>query len=244
MERRYTESLLMKSCGMPFHMMMGVVLLVLPNWVFAQGDQTYSKSSLESRETDMADGQRGIGEKYTVVPVRRGALVDEKGAALDQTVKNRQGEVLGTIQRLLKDKKTGKIEYAVLELRETKYQLPLQWNQFKREGGILMLNASKDELYPSTSSIYAKDMSPDISQYMDEINSVRNNQPKPKAQGGSGKRQDSGATNPGIGSAVGSDFGTEAGTGSTGSTGSSGSSGGAGYGAGTGSSGGTGSGGK
>ncbi|MBX3300625.1 MAG: PRC-barrel domain-containing protein [Nitrospira sp.] len=169
-------------------------IVLTPVHVFAEGtlseragdamsDQHMNqpKKSHEKQSTDMTGGREGIVGEYDVVPVRLGGLVDEKGATLDQTVKNKKGEILGTIEKLLKDTKTGKIEYAVLELEETKFQLPLQWSQFKQEGGHLTLNASKNDLYPTTDSIYSKDMSPDISHYMDEINKVRD---QPKAQGG------------------------------------------------------------
>ena len=170
-------------------------MVLTPVWGFAEGNRSERpgdamsdrnmnqlKSSHEKQATDMTGGHEGLVGKYDVVPVRRGALVDEKGGALDQIVKNKKGETLGTIEKLLKDTKTGKIEYAVLELAETKYQLPLQWSQFKQEKGHLTLNVSKKDLYPVTSSVFSKDMSPDVSQYMDEINNVRE-QPKPKSDG-------------------------------------------------------------
>lgn len=119
---------------------------------------------------------------YDVVHVRLGKLVDEKGAALDQTVKNNKGEILGTIEKLLKDTKTGKIEYAVLELHDTKYQLPLQWSQFKHKNGHLTLNVSGSDLYPITGPIHSKDLSPEDSHYMEEINAVRNQSHKTQVQ--------------------------------------------------------------
>jgi hypothetical protein len=140
------------------------------------------KSGLDKSAVDMTSGKGGIPEHYDVVPVRRGQLHDEKGGMLDQTVKNPQGETLGTIEKLLKDQKTGKIEYAVLEIAESKYQLPLQWSQFKQQGGNLILKATKADLTPGGTSSMAKDMSPEISHYMEEINKVRE---APKA-GGSG----------------------------------------------------------
>ncbi len=169
-------------------------IVLTPVWVFAEGSRTQGHgdamsdpsmnqpSSYEERATDMTGGREGIVGKYDVVPVRHGELVDEKGVHLDQTVKNKKGETLGTIEKLLKDTKTGKIEYAVLELEETKYQLPLQWYQFKQEKGHLTLNASPKDLHPITSSVYSKDMSPDVSQYMKDINKVRQ-QPKAKGEG-------------------------------------------------------------
>lgn len=148
----------------------------------AMSKQKASQSNrLENQSANMTGGQQGIGDKYDVVPVRRGELVDERGGALDQVVKNKKGETLGTIEKLLKDTKTGKVEYAVIELAESKYQLPLQWSLFKQEKGKLVLNASKTDLDPATSPVYSKDRSPEISQYMDQINKVRS---EPKTKGG------------------------------------------------------------
>lgn len=173
------------------HIMIMVAMLAPPGWALSESSDgsgnSKSKPSnrLEGQATDMIDKQGSIGSKYDVVPVRVGKLVDEKGGPLDQVVKNLKGETLGTIEKLLRDTKTGKTEYAVLELKDTKEQLPLQWSQFKQEGGKLTLNASRKDLYPVASSSYSKDMSPDIAQYMDEINTLRS-QPKSKSgqQGG------------------------------------------------------------
>jgi hypothetical protein len=172
--------------------MLITAIVLTPVLVFAEGsrserpgdamsDQNMNqpKSSHEKQATDMTGGREGVVGKYDVVPVPHGKLVDEKGGPLDQTVKNKKGETIGTIEKLLKDTKTGKIEYAVLELEETKYQLPLQWSQLKQEKGHLTLNVSRNELYPEISPNYSKDMSPDVSHYMDEINKVRK---QPKAQ--------------------------------------------------------------
>ena len=172
--------------------MLIAAIALTPVWAFAEGSRTerpgdamsdrnmnQPKSSHEKQAIDMTGGREGVVGKYDVVPVRHGELVDEKGGHLDQIVKNKKGETLGTIEKLLKDTKTGKIEYAVLELEETKYQLPLQWSQFKQEKGHLTLDASKKDLHPITSSHSSKDLSPDVSHYMDEINKVRQ---QPKAQ--------------------------------------------------------------
>ncbi|UVT17413.1 MAG: PRC-barrel domain-containing protein [Nitrospira sp.] len=171
----------MKIHNLLHYMTAVTVMVIVPHWVFAEGDLKPKppKSSVEKQATDMTGGQPGTVEEYDVVPVRRGALVDEKGGALDQVVKNTKGETLGTIEKLLKDTKTGKVEYAVLEVEGTKHQLPLQWSQFKQSGGQLTLNATKEELQPSTNATQATDKSPDTSTYMEEINKVRG-QPKPQ----------------------------------------------------------------
>lgn len=172
------------------HTMIMVAIVTIPGWTWTEAlAETGNRMSnanpersnaLQNKATDMIDKQGSIAGKYDVVPVRRGELVDEKGGPLDHVVKNKKGETLGTIEKLLKDTKTGKTEYAVLELEETKDQLPLQWSQFKQEGDKLTLNASRKDLYPLASSTYSKDLSPEISQYMDQINALRN---QPKAKG-------------------------------------------------------------
>ena len=131
--------------------------------------------SMDKRSTDMTSGKTGIPDHYDVVPVRAGELKDEKGGMLDHQVINPQGEKIGTIEKLLKDNKTGKIEYAVLELADTKFQLPLQWSLFKQQGDKLVLKASKKDLENPVNSDMAKDHSPEISQYMNEINRARQN---------------------------------------------------------------------
>lgn len=140
-----------------------------------QGMSQPGSGSIEKRSMDMTGGKSGIPEHYDVVPVRRGELKDDKGGMLDQEVTNQQGEKLGTIEKLMKDKKTGKIEYAVLELADSKFQLPLQWSLFKQQGDKLTLKATKEELRTPVNSHLAKDNSPEISQYMDEINQLRQN---------------------------------------------------------------------
>jgi sporulation protein YlmC with PRC-barrel domain len=138
-----------------------------------QGMNQPGGGGIDKRSMDMTGGKSGVPEHYDVVPVRLGELKDETGGMLDREVTNQQGEKLGTIEKLMKDKKTGKIEYAVLELAETKYQLPLQWSLFKKQGDKLTLKATKEELRSPVSSHLAKDNSPEISQYMEEINRAR-----------------------------------------------------------------------
>ncbi len=140
-----------------------------------QGMNQADKGAMDQRSIDMTGGKSSLPEHYDVVPVRRGELKDEKGGMLDQVVKNQQGETVGTIEKLLKDTKTGKVEYAVLELADTKFQLPLQWSLFKQQGDKLTIKATKDQLRAPVNSDLTKDHSPEVSQYMNEINSVRKN---------------------------------------------------------------------
>jgi hypothetical protein len=148
-----------------------------------QGMNQPGGGSVDKRSMDMTGGKSGVPEHYDVVPVRRGELKDATGTMLDHQVINQQGEKLGTIEKLMMDKRTGKVEYAVLELADTKYQLPLQWSLFKQQGDKLVLKATKAELQPDVNSNLTKDNSPEISQYMDQINRARQS---PKSGGGLG----------------------------------------------------------
>lgn len=151
----------------------------------APNQKSGAAKSIQDQATDMTDRQGDLQGKYDVVAVRRGELIDEKGGHLDQVVRNKKGETLGSIKKLLKDVKTGKIEYVVLEVVDTKYQLPLQWSQIYQESGKLILHASKSDLDPTNSPVYSKNLSPDLSHYMNEINQVRDH-PKPKSGAGKG----------------------------------------------------------
>ena len=131
--------------------------------------------SVDQQAVDMTGGKSGVPDKYDVVPVRAGELQDEKGGPLDKEVKNQQGETLGTIEKVMKDKKTGQIEYAVLAVADSEFQLPLQWSLFRQEGNQLLLKSTKEDLQAPVNSSLTKDHSPEISQFMDEINRVRQN---------------------------------------------------------------------
>jgi hypothetical protein len=127
---------------------------------------------MDRRAVDMTGETSSLPAQYDVQAVK---LVDEKGAKLDQEVKSPKGETLGTIEKLIKDTKTGKIEYAVVELADTQYQLPLQWSLFEQQGDKLTLKATKDDLRAPLNSELVKDQSPEISQFMNELNRVRQN---------------------------------------------------------------------
>ena len=134
------------------------------------------------KQTDLTPGQPGVPDEYATTPVRQGKLKEVTDSKwLNQPVTNTQGEQLGKITKVLKDEQTQNIEYVMFQLKDAQSARPLPWSKFQEKGDKLVLNATKEELLPSVSSKDAKDMSPDLAMFMDEIEQKRN---EPKGAGG------------------------------------------------------------
>jgi PRC-barrel domain len=140
----------------------------------------------QDKHTDLTGGQQGVPDEYATTPVRQGKLKEVTDSKwLNQAVTNPQGEKLGKITKVLKDEKTQNIEYVMFQLTDAQSARPLPWSKFQEKGDKLVLNATKEELRPNVSSKDAKDMSPDLAMFMDEIEQKRS-EPKAAAGGGSG----------------------------------------------------------
>jgi PRC-barrel domain len=161
------------------------------------GSSTISGGSMPSpekvphdKQTDLTGGQAGVPDEYSTTPVRQGKLREVTDSKwLNQQVTNPQGEKLGKITKVLKDEKTQDIEYVMFQSAEAQASRPLPWSRFQEKGDKLVLNATKEELLPSVSGKDAKDMSPDLAYFMDEIEQKRN---EPKAAAGGGHERASG----------------------------------------------------
>jgi sporulation protein YlmC with PRC-barrel domain len=134
------------------------------------------------KKTDLTGGQQGIPDEYATTPVRQGKLKEVTDSKwLNQTVTTAKGEELGKITHVLKDEKTQDIEYVMVQAKDAQASRPLPWHLFQEKGDKLVVNATKEELLPPVSSKDAKDMSPDLALFMDEIEQKRN---EPKGSGG------------------------------------------------------------
>ncbi|HKY73681.1 MAG TPA: PRC-barrel domain-containing protein [Nitrospira sp.] len=135
----------------------------------------------QDKQTDLTGGQAGVPDEYSTTPVRQGRLKEVTDSKwLNQTVTNPQGEQLGKITKVLKDEKTQNIEYVMFQLKDAQSSRPLPWSRFQEKGDKLVINANKEELLPNVSSKDAKDMSPDLAMFMDEIEQKRD---EPKGSG-------------------------------------------------------------
>jgi sporulation protein YlmC with PRC-barrel domain len=134
------------------------------------------------KKTDLTGGQQGIPDEYATTPVRQGKLKEVTDSKwLNQPVITAKGEELGKITHVLKDEKTQDIEYVMVQAKDAQASRPLPWHLFQEKGDKLVVNATKEELLPPVSSKDAKDMSPDLALFMDEIEQKRN---EPKGSGG------------------------------------------------------------
>jgi hypothetical protein len=134
------------------------------------------------KSTDLTGGQQGVPDEYATTPVRQGKLREVTDSKwLNQPVISANGEELGKITKVLKDEKTQDIEYVMVQAKEAQASRPLPWHRFQEKGDKLVVNATKEELLPPVSAKDAKDMSPDLALFMDEIEQRRD---EPKGSGG------------------------------------------------------------
>lgn len=141
----------------------------------------------KDKRTDLTGGQQGVPDEYANTPVRQGSLTEVKDSKwINQAVTNKQGEKVGKVAKVLRDEKTQKIEYVMIEIRDSQHARPMLWSRFEERGDKLVLNATKEELIPSVSQKDSKDMSPDLAIYMDEIEKKRAEH-KPKVGAGDGR---------------------------------------------------------
>jgi sporulation protein YlmC with PRC-barrel domain len=123
-------------------------------------------------ESAGSTGSAISAKDYVILPVPQAeAKAGGKNTLLDRTVKNPQGKTLGTLEKLVMDSATGKIEYGVVSLADSGRLVPLNWSDFRvnREKGRVVLNATKEELQSSPARSAATDLSPDLWEYFDDI---------------------------------------------------------------------------
>lgn len=160
------------------------VLLVANGSAFAEGSKvsppaggggTPAQDSVPTdKHTDLTGGQQGVPNEYANTPVRQGSLMEVTDSKwLNQSVTNKQGEKVGRITKILRDEKTQKIEYGVLEIANSQHARPMLWSRFEERGDKLLWNGSKEELLPSVSQKNGKDMSPDLAGVMQEVEKKR-----------------------------------------------------------------------
>ena len=148
------------------------------------------ESAPKDKRTDLTGGQQGIPDEYANTPVRQGSLTEVKDSKwLNHSVTNTQGEKVGKVTKVLRDEKTQKIEYVVLEIADSQHARPMLWSRFEERGDKLVWNGSKQELLPSISQKDGKDMSPDLAGVMHDVETKRA-ETKPKVGPGDGRGTD------------------------------------------------------
>lgn len=113
----------------------------------------------------------GLEKHYRVLPVPRGPLEStQKNTLVGDTVKDKDGKDVGTLENVLVDSGTGKIEVAVLGYRTASGTIaltPVSWrNLHIDEKGEVHLKLSERDIVPGTITKDVKDMSPDVEKIM------------------------------------------------------------------------------
>jgi sporulation protein YlmC with PRC-barrel domain len=131
------------------------------------------------KHTDLTGGQPGIPNEYAGTPVAQGKLQEVTDSKwLQKPVHGMNGEVIGNIKQVLKDQKTGEIEYVIFVPNDSKTALPLRWSQFEERKGQLRLNMKNEDLKKVLNAPNNKDISPDLQEHMSQIEQARS---RPKA---------------------------------------------------------------
>jgi len=85
-----------------------------------------------------------------------------------------QGVNVGKIKQVLKDQKTGEIEYVILVPSDSKTRLPLRWRQFEERNDDLNLNMKQEDLKTVLNTPNPTDMSSESQQdHMNQIGRAR-----------------------------------------------------------------------
>lgn len=134
--------------------------------VFAQTGQ-HAPGSM-----DMTSGKDATPSEYAVLPLARGQKKEATNNSLvGDEVKGKDGQIIGTLDKLIMDTKTGKIEYGVVSLADTHETWPILWNSFKvnKNTGEVTLNLTRDQIPGEKALQESKDLSPDIKKLMKDM---------------------------------------------------------------------------
>ena len=170
----------------------------------SDSDTRSAKESVQPRkstkpgETDITDTKGDTGavpSKYTILPVARGKKVEVDNGIVGSTVKNPKGEELGSIEELIMDSETKRIEYAMMKIGDTDNLKAFPWSSFKvdKKSGDVVLNMTKEQLQPG---LAATDQSPDLSQLESQLKTLRDQEARKAPRPGIGITEEPAAAGP------------------------------------------------
>jgi hypothetical protein len=112
---------------------------------------------------DMSPGT-GIGQdEYSIPPVNPKSMKNADNHPWNQqTVKNPQGETLGTIDHVMVDTESGKEMYGMLKLSDKMQPMPIPFNYIKEGESGLIMNATKQQLQKGGPNLGGKGKSQDF----------------------------------------------------------------------------------
>jgi len=135
-------------------------------------------------QLDMTGAGGTMPKEYTVIPVPVGELTTtDKNELLSRPVKDLQGHNIGTLEKLIVDTHSNRIEYAILAIEDGTHLHPVPWSaiQVKRNGSgppMAMIDTSKYQIMPSLMRDDSKDLSPSMKQIVKEMEVLREREPR------------------------------------------------------------------
>jgi hypothetical protein len=107
----------------------------------------------------------GSHGEYLVLPVPQGSLQEARGQSGHTRIVSPEGKTLGTLDKLIADVTTGKIEYAVIRLADTGELMPVPWGDLKvkKDRRSLVLHARQYQLKPDVTATDAQTRAPAVS---------------------------------------------------------------------------------
>ena len=135
-------------------------------------------------QLDMTGAGGSLPKEYTVVPVPVGELKTTEGnELLSKPVKDQQGHKIGTLETLIVDTFSGRIEYAVLAIENGTHLHPVPWSaiQVKRngsDGATATIDTSKYQIMPSLMRDDSRDLSPSVKQIVKDMEVLREREPR------------------------------------------------------------------
>ena len=123
-------------------------------------------------------------KEYTVIPVPVGELTTTNShELLSKPVKDLQGHTIGTLEKLIVDTHSGRIEYAIVAIENGTHLHPVPWSAIhvKRNGSgpsTATIDTSKYQLMPSLMMTDSKDLSPSVKQIVKEMETLREREPR------------------------------------------------------------------
>ena len=135
-------------------------------------------------QLDMTGAGGSMPKEYTVIPVPVGELKNTEGnELLSKPVKDTQGHTIGTLEKLIVDTYSGRIEYAIVAIENGTHLHPVPWSaiQVKHNGSgppTATIDTSKYQIMPSLMITDSKDLSPSVKQIVKEMEVLREREPR------------------------------------------------------------------
>ena len=131
-------------------------------------------------QLDIAGGQGFPPKEYAVVPLRIGKLRSaEESPFMSRPVVDLHGKQVGTIDKLLVDTGTGRIEYAVILVAHTAHHLhPIPWAAIKLKADskgnmTAVLDTDNYKVHPDTTMEETVDLSPSVKTMVKKMETLR-----------------------------------------------------------------------